>query len=278
MLCKLDNYLRSLYRLSGYIAAFFLILVAIFILTGFASRIFGFYIRGLAEYSGYSMAASSFLALAYTFGEKGHIRITLFLEKFKENIKRILNLWCLFVTTFFINDRIDTGDVIGQSKIDINKNENAGELHNSLMRLGADLLIKSIDKIFSSKENISTKQLEVKNLKAAPKLNKTNCKINWQDSCINIHNKIRGLSPYPGARSVLDNLNKKIKVIVYKSDYIKEVHNHNSGSIYIEKDKIKIAVADGYIYPLLIKFEGKKTMDTKSLINGFNFNKECKMI
>ena len=182
------------------------------------------------------------------------------------------------VTTFFINDRIDTGDVIGQSKIDINKNENAGELHNSLMRLGADLLIKSIDKIFISKENISTKQLEVKNLKAAPKLNKTNCKINWQDSCINIHNKIRGLSPYPGARSVLDNLNKKIKVIIYKSDYIKEVHNLNSGSIYIEKDKIKIAVVDGYIYPLLIKFEGKKTMDTKSLINGFNFNKECKMI
>ena len=182
------------------------------------------------------------------------------------------------VTTFFINDRIDTGDVIGQSKIDINKNENAGELHNSLMRLGADLLIKSIDKIFSSKENISTKQLEVKNLKAAPKLDKTNCKINWQDSCINIHNKIRGLSPYPGARSVLDNLNKKIKVIIYKSDYIKEAHNLNSGSIYIEKDKIKIAVVDGYIYPLLIKFEGKKTMDTKSLINGFNFNKECKMI
>ena len=182
------------------------------------------------------------------------------------------------VTTFFINDRIDTGDVIGQSKIDINKNENAGELHNSLMRLGADLLIKSIDKIFSIKENISTKQLEVKNLKAAPKLNKTNCKINWQDSCINIHNKIRGLSPYPGARSVLDNLKKKIKVIIYKSDYIKEAHNLNSGSIYIEKDKIKIAVVDGYIYPLLIKFEGKKTMDTKSLINGFNFNKECKMI
>ena len=182
------------------------------------------------------------------------------------------------VTTFFINDRIDTGDVIGQSKIDINKNENAGELHNSLMRLGADLLIKSIDKIFSSKENISTKQLEVKNLKAAPKLNKTNCKINWQDSCINIHNKIRGLSPYPGARSVLDNLNKKIKVIIYKSDYIKEAHNLNSGSIYIEKDKIKIAVVDGYIYPLLIKFEGKKTMDTKSLINGFKFGKECKMI
>ena len=101
MLCKIDNYLKIVYRCSGYIAAFFLILVATFILTGIASRIFGFYIRGLAEYSGYSMAASSFLALAYTFGEKGHIRITLFLEKSKENIRKLLELWCLLVATFF---------------------------------------------------------------------------------------------------------------------------------------------------------------------------------
>jgi len=101
MLCKIDNYLRTLYRLSGYIAAIFLILVATFILTGIASRIFGFYIRGLAEYSGYCMAASSFLALAYTFGEKGHIRITLFLEKSKKNIRRFLELWCLSAATFF---------------------------------------------------------------------------------------------------------------------------------------------------------------------------------
>ena len=101
MLCKIDNYLRILYRFSGYIAAFFLILVATFILIGIVSRIFNFYIRGLAEYSGYCMAASSFLALAYTFGENGHIRITLFLEKAKEEIRRILELWCLFIATFF---------------------------------------------------------------------------------------------------------------------------------------------------------------------------------
>ena len=101
MLCKIDNYLRILYRLSGYIAATFLILVAVFILTGIASRIFGFYIRGLAEYSGYCMAASSFLALAYTFGEKGHIRITLFLEKSNKEVRRFLYLWCLSVATFF---------------------------------------------------------------------------------------------------------------------------------------------------------------------------------
>ena len=101
MLCKIDIYLRNLYRLSGYIAAIFLILVAIFILTGIASRIFGFYIRGLAEYSGYCMAASSFLALAYTFGEKGHIRITLFLEKSNKSIRRFLELWCLSAATVF---------------------------------------------------------------------------------------------------------------------------------------------------------------------------------
>ena len=101
MFFKIDIFLKNFYRLSGYIAATFLILVALFILTGIASRIFGFYIRGLAEYSGYCMAASSFLALAYTFGEKGHIRITLFLEKANKNIKRILELWCLSVATFF---------------------------------------------------------------------------------------------------------------------------------------------------------------------------------
>ena len=101
MLLKIDIYLRNLYRLSGYIAAIFLILVATFILTGIASRIFGFYIRGLAEYSGYCMAASSFLALAYTFGENGHIRITLFLEKSNKSIRRFLELWCLSAATVF---------------------------------------------------------------------------------------------------------------------------------------------------------------------------------
>ena len=101
MLCKIDKYLKIVYRFSGYIAAFFLIFVAIFILIGISSRIFGFYIRGLAEYSGYCMAASSFFALAYTFIEGGHIRITLFLEK-TVNLKRyVLELWCLIVASYF---------------------------------------------------------------------------------------------------------------------------------------------------------------------------------
>ena len=101
MLKTIDKNLRKLYNFSGFIAAFFLIFVAVFILIGISSRIFGFYIRGLAEYSGYCMAAASFFALAYTFVEGGHIRITLFLEKTKNLKKYILELWCLSVASFF---------------------------------------------------------------------------------------------------------------------------------------------------------------------------------
>ena len=98
---ELNNYLNKIYKFSGYIAAFFLILVAAFILIGISSRIFGFYIRGLAEYSGYCMAASSFFALAYTFVEGGHIRITLFLEKISGNKKKYFETWCLIIASFF---------------------------------------------------------------------------------------------------------------------------------------------------------------------------------
>ena len=101
MLKILDKNLKKIYILSGFIAAGFLILIALFILVGISSRIFGFYIRGLAEYSGYSMAAASFFALSYTFVEGGHIRITLFLEKAGEAKKKIMELWCLILGTFF---------------------------------------------------------------------------------------------------------------------------------------------------------------------------------
>ena len=84
MLIKIENFLNRVYKFSGILAAIFLILVAVFILIGVSSRIFDFYIRGLSEYSGYCMAASTFFALAYTFSEGGHIRITLFLEKIDE--------------------------------------------------------------------------------------------------------------------------------------------------------------------------------------------------
>ena len=101
MLKSLDKSLNKLYKASGYIAAFFLIFVAVFIVIGISSRIFGFYVRGLAEYSGYCMASASFFALAYTFVEGGHIRITLFLENLSGNNKWLMEIWCLGITSFF---------------------------------------------------------------------------------------------------------------------------------------------------------------------------------
>ena len=101
MFYKIDKFLNSFYRYSGYIASFFLILILVFIFTGIASRVFGFYIRGLTEYSGYSLATASFLALAYTFNENGHIRITLFLDKAEGGVLRFLSIWCLAISTFF---------------------------------------------------------------------------------------------------------------------------------------------------------------------------------
>ena len=101
MFSKIEKFLNSLYKYSGYVASFFLILILVSIVIGITSRIFGFYIRGLAEYSGYCMAASSFFALAYTFVEGGHIRITLFLEKVSVTKKKFLEKWCLIVASFF---------------------------------------------------------------------------------------------------------------------------------------------------------------------------------
>ena len=101
MLRSLEKSLNNVYKFSGYIAAVFLILVAVFILIGIFSRIFGFYIRGLAEYSGYCMASASFFALAYTFVEGGHIRITLFLEKLSGKKKYLIEIWCLAIASFF---------------------------------------------------------------------------------------------------------------------------------------------------------------------------------
>ena len=101
MFQSINNNLNKLYKFSGFVAAFFLVLVAFFILIGISSRIFGFYIRGLAEYSGYCMAAASFYALAYTFVQGGHIRITLFLEKAPERLKKVLEIWCYGVSVIF---------------------------------------------------------------------------------------------------------------------------------------------------------------------------------
>ena len=174
------------------------------------------------------------------------------------------------VTTFFIDDKIDTGDVLLQEKIKVDKKINAGELHDKLKVIGASTVKKTIKEILNN-TLIRKKQKKDGDYKTAYKLDKENIKIDWTKNCLEIHNKIRGLSPFPGARTSLINNKGDIKrTIFYESEYIVQNHNFENGQIIKEKDSFKITCNDGYLLIKNLKIEGKQRMNTSSFLNGFN--------
>ena len=174
------------------------------------------------------------------------------------------------VTTFFIDDKIDTGDILLQEKIKVDKKINAGELHDKLKVIGAITVKKTIKEILNN-TLIKKKQKQDGNYKTAYKLDKENIKIDWTKNCLEIHNKIRGLSPFPGARTSLINNKGDIKrAIFYESEYIVQNHNFENGQIIKEKDSFKITCNDGYLLIKNLKIEGKQRMNTSSFLNGFN--------
>ena len=174
------------------------------------------------------------------------------------------------VTTFFIDDKIDTGDILLQEKIKVDKKINAGELHDKLKVIGAITVKKTIKEILNN-TLIKKKQKQDGDYKTAYKLDKENIKIDWTKNCLEIHNKIRGLSPFPGARTSLINNKGDIKrAIFYESEYIVQNHNFENGQIIKEKDSFKITCNDGYLLINNLKIEGKKRMNTSSFLNGFN--------
>lgn len=180
------------------------------------------------------------------------------------------------VSTFFIDEKIDTGEMILQEQQTIEKNENAGSLHNKLMILGSKLVIKTVDLI--EKGNVQTKpQPEDAISKTAYKLNPDNCKIDWTASINTIHNKIRGLSPYPAAWTTLYNGDTILNVKIYTSEKEDIKHNYGIGEIISTKKEIKVAVKEGFIKIIDIKLPGKRTMDAKSLLNGYDFGNGSKM-
>lgn len=180
------------------------------------------------------------------------------------------------VTTFFINEKIDTGSILLQEQTDLPDTMDVGALHDKLMAIGSKLILKTIE-LLQDADFKPVEQTGVEN-KSAPKLNKDNCKIDWTDSLNNIYNKIRGLSPYPGAWTYLSNKNEKIEVKIYKSERVIEQHNLAFGKLIFDKKEIKIAVSDGFIKILNLKLAGKRQMDTRSLLNGYTFDKEAEML
>lgn len=178
------------------------------------------------------------------------------------------------VTTFFIDDKIDTGAMILSNETAINQNENAGDLHDRLMDIGSKTVIDTLTLI--EKGNVTTTiQKETIDIKTAYKLNKENCKIDWTKSGVEIHDLIRGLSPYPGAWCFFKDGNEEWNVKIYEATFHIENHNSSIGTIMASKKEIKIAVQDGFVNVLNLQFPGKKRMKTAEFVNGMVFSESA---
>ncbi|MBG6110703.1 methionyl-tRNA formyltransferase [Flavobacterium sp. CG_23.5] len=179
------------------------------------------------------------------------------------------------VTTFFIDDKIDTGAMILSSEIEIGESENAGELHDRLMNLGSKTVIETLEMI--EKGNVTTIiQKDDSDIKTAYKLNKENCKIDWTKSASEINNLIRGLSPYPAAWCFFGDKNEEWNVKIYEAKIISEDHSYDVGHIICTKKEMKVAVKNGFIQVLNLQFPGKKRMTTAELLNGIAFTENAK--
>lgn len=180
------------------------------------------------------------------------------------------------VTTFFIDDKIDTGAMIISSEIEIDPNENAGHLHDRLMHLGSETVINTLELI--EKGNVTTTiQTDSSEIKSAFKLNKENCKIDWTKSTSEINNLIRGLSPYPTAWCVFSDKNEEWNVKIYDAKILLEDHDLDTGSMICTKKEMKIAVENGFIQVLSLQFPGKKKMTAPEFLNGITFSADAKV-
>lgn len=179
------------------------------------------------------------------------------------------------VTTFFIDDKIDTGAMILKRETNIEPNEDAGTLHDRLMHLGSETVLETLQKI-ANNDATTTTQVEDSNIKTAYKLNKENCKIDWSKSAVEIHDLIRGLSPYPAAWSYFVDQENEWNVKIYQATFQIEQHQFDIGQIICTKKEIKIAVKDGFVQILNLQFPGKKRMNTAEFLNGVSFSEVAK--
>lgn len=178
------------------------------------------------------------------------------------------------VTTFFIDEKIDTGAMILKEELNIQPDETAGELHDRLMELGKDAVIKTLSLI----ENRTTKtilQPADADVKTAYKLNKDNCKIDWTRSGSEIHNLVRGLSPYPAAWCSIKDNNQEWNVKVYETSFTEQNHILPVGKITIEMKEIRVAVKDGFITIRNLQYPGRKRMTASELLNGISFSPDA---
>ena len=181
------------------------------------------------------------------------------------------------VTTFFIDDKIDTGAMILSKETPISISENAGVLHDRLMDLGCEAVTETLSLIEKGLVQ-TTIQEDSSEIKTAYKLNKDNCKIDFTKSGIEIYNLIRGLSPYPSAWCTILDRDNEWSVKMYEAKLVLENHNNAIGSILTTKKEMKIAVQNGYLEITSLQFPGKKRMTTAELLNGMTLSDEAKAV
>lgn len=175
------------------------------------------------------------------------------------------------VSTFFIDDKIDTGAIILKKEIPINEKETVGELHDRLMHLGSETVLETLSLIENEKAT-TTIQPQASDFKTAYKLNKDNCKIDWQKPGKDIYNLIRGLNPYPAAWTFFVDGENEWNVKLFEVDFIKESHSNEIGKIRATKGDLKIFTNDGYIDVKNLQMPGKRKMSSKELLNGIIFS------
>ncbi|MEG3659073.1 methionyl-tRNA formyltransferase [Arenibacter palladensis] len=176
------------------------------------------------------------------------------------------------VTTFFIDDKIDTGAILLQRKIGISEEDTAGTLHDKLMHLGADLVLETINQL-EDQAITPSQQKEDGPLKDAHKLHKETCEIDWKQDIATIYNFIRGLSPYPTAWTTMYNGQDELFLKVYAAKMDLEPHQQKVGTVVATKNELKVAVKGGYINLLEIQLPGKRKMTTKEVLNGLKLAK-----
>lgn len=175
------------------------------------------------------------------------------------------------ITTFKLQHAIDTGDILMQQELPIRVDETAGELHDEMKVMGADLVYKTLHEYcpgrLSPSPQLATGE-DADSFPSAPKIHTDTCKINWEQPACGIHNLIRGLSPYPAAFSYLEG--KQIKI--FRAEVLEETPGAAPGTWSTDgKTFLKFAAADGWISITELQLEGKKRMDVQSFLRGFRF-------
>lgn len=171
-------------------------------------------------------------------------------------------------TTFFINEKIDEGNILLQEEISILENENAGSLHDRLMEMGSKLIVKTLDGL--SQNSIQEKpQPQVAEPKNAYKIFKEDMRIQWQNTSKVVHQFILGMSPYPAAFTTL-KISEEVKSLkIFDGKFELKNHSQSEGTLEISKNNFSIYTQDGIYHPTELQLEGKKRMNAKDFLNGF---------